>query len=356
MRFVVLSFCLFFASVCMGDYVRVDNNANVYAQPDKTSAVLEQIRPEEVDHTIFLSIVGNQLENGYHHVQLQHGTGWIYKTRVRKFAGDIPGQTATTVFGGFPDDAGVGDQVIRLQNASYVVGYSETKTNPLWVAYRLGATGGHQCPRLPRFRTDNRSMAAITHDDYTNAGYDRGHMAPSSNVGSRNGCDAQNETYFMTNIAPQNAVLNQRSWGGLENLEDEFPTTLGPIWIFTGPIFDSVWLNRLCSGVEIPVAFYKIIVREANGTPEVLATIFEQTTAPGVPLSSVIRTVDEIEERTGINFMPGLPDGIENALERVRATGAQWQLGTALDTNFRPGARPLCAMPRVRRDHVDPDQ
>jgi endonuclease G len=179
--------------------------------------------------------------------------------------------------------------------------------------------------------TDDRTQARVTHNDYTNAGYDRGHMAPSHNVGSRYGCTAQNETYRMSNIAPQLAVLNQRPWGGLENLERNFATSFSQVWVMTGPIFDPVWLNRLCSGIEIPTAFYKIIVRETNGNPDVLAVIFDQDTKPGVRLSTLAKTVREIEQRTGINFLAELPDVLESAIETTPATDAAWQLDSALD-------------------------
>lgn len=343
-------------AVGWSDYVRVDQNANVYASPDRHSAVLEQIRPEDSDRPIHLVVVSDPLQNGYHNVRIQQGTGWIYKSRVRKFAGTPPGAGRSDVYGGFPVGSRAGDRIVRLENAGYVVGYSESRTNPLWVAYRLGPDQGHQCPRLTRFRTDGRTLAAITHNDYTNAGYDRGHMAPSSNIGSRYGCTAQDETYFMSNIAPQTALLNQRAWGGFENLEEAYPTTFGQVWIITGPLFDPVWLDRLCSGVEIPVAFYKIMVRQTSGNPDVLALIFDQNTQPGVRLAALVTTVDEIERRTGIDFLAEVPDALENSIEGTRATGADWQLDTRLDTNFRPTVRQPCKMPRIQRTQVDTDQ
>jgi endonuclease G len=352
-RALLLLLCLL-PEWAWADYVRVDRNANVYAAANRNSAVLENIRPGESSEPIYLLLAADQLQNGYHQVHLRQGTGngWIYKSQVRKFGGDPPGTDRSHVYGGFPDASQVGDQIIRLQNAAYVVGYSETKSNPLWVAYRLGRDQGHSCPRLTRFLTDDRTQARVTHNDYTNAGYDRGHMAPSHNIGSRYGCPAQNETYRMSNIAPQLAMLNQRPWGGLENLERDFATSSSQIWVITGSIFDQVWLNRLCSGIEIPTAFYKIIVRETSGTPDVLAVIFDQDTKPGTRLSTLVKTVREIEQRTGINFLAELPDVVENAIETTRATDVVWRLDSTLDTDFRPETRKPCLMPRIRRDQA----
>lgn len=354
MRRVLLVLLCLIPALTWADYVRVDRNANVYAEPNRNSTVRERIRPTESGSPIYLLVASAEIRNGYHNVRLRQGpeTGWIYKSLVRKFSGSPPGSARSDVYGGNPNDSQVGDQITLLQNTGYVVAYSETKANPLWVAYRLGADQGHSCPRLDRFRTDDRTRGRVTHNDYTNAGYDRGHMAPSHNIGSRYGCSAQDETYFMSNIAPQIPVLNQRPWGALEVLESGYPASVGQVWVITGPIFDPVWLNRLCSGIEIPTAFYKIIIRESNGTPDVLAVIFDQDTQPGVTLSTLVRTVDEIEQRTGIDFLAELPDVVENAVESTRATAAVWQLSSSLDTDFKPTARNPCTLPRVRRDQV----
>ncbi|MEN9576394.1 MAG: hypothetical protein RL514_4249 [Verrucomicrobiota bacterium] len=33
--------------------------------------------------------------------------------------------------------------------------------------------------RLSKFLTDTRTRSGVTHQDYSNSGYDRGHMAPN---------------------------------------------------------------------------------------------------------------------------------------------------------------------------------
>jgi endonuclease G len=175
-------------------------------------------------------------------------------------------------------------------------------------------------------------------------------MAPSDNIGSRHGCDSQNETYFMSNITPQLPSLNQKSWLGLEMLEASYAEQVGNIWVTAGPIFDPVWLNRLCSGVELPVAFYKIIVKETDGKPNVLAVIFTQQTKPGTELSKLVTTVDEIERRTEIDFLSELPDDIENQVESSRTSDDSWELSTKLNSNFAGAPRPTCVDKPIRRE------
>lgn len=97
-------------------------------------------------------------------------------------------------------------------------------------------------------------------------------------------------------------------------------------------------------------------MRETSGIPEVLAVILGQDAQPGVRLGTLVTTVDEIERRTGIDFLTELPDGLESSIESNQATAGDWQLDTALDTNFRPQQRDFCTLARVRRDQFTYDQ
>lgn len=165
-------------------------------------------------------------------------------------------------------------------------------------------------------------------------------MAPSHGIGSRFNCKAQNETYFMSNIAPQIPLLNQRAWGGLEKLvSDVYAKDFNEVWVITGPIFNKTWVFQTCSGVEIPVAFYKIIVRVLSGQPDILAIKFSQDTKPKVKLKTLVTTVDNIKKLTGLDFFTDLSDEIEKFAEKKRATADTWKLDTKLDTNFRPQSK-----------------
>ena len=54
----------------------------------------------------------------------------------------------------------------------------------------------------------------LTHNDYSNSGFDRGHLCPSAD---RTTSKKENEgTFLMTNIYPQSPNLNQQTWRFLE--------------------------------------------------------------------------------------------------------------------------------------------
>ncbi len=243
---------------------------------------------------------------------------------------------------GMPDDSAIGDDIKHLTNRGYAAGYSETKKNPLWVAYRLFKTEGESYPRLQRFLVDKRTSSRINHDHYTGSGYDRGHMAPSAGIGRRYGQDAQNETYLMSNITPQLPTLNQETWEAFEKLVSEtYAQNFGEVWVVTGSIFDPDYITEICKGVEIPEAFYKIVVRERDGKPLMLAVVMEQDVTDERVLNTLVKNVDWVEEATGLDFFWQLPDDIEEQVESAEADSG-WDLEQTLVPSFTARPRERC--------------
>jgi len=230
-------------------------------------------------------------------------------------------------FAGLP----AGLDLTVLGNEAFVVGYDEERRNPAWVAYRLAGPAkftGHERPS--GFTTDKRTTARVRHGDYTHSGYNRGHMAPSYGIYSRYGKSAQMETFLMSNVCPQDGELNAGRWRQLEALvagqepsDPSWAEKYGEVWVITGPIFDAE-RTFLPSGVEIPDAFYKIILDldEQTGRPRVLAFVMRNKPA-AEGLESYLRSVDEIESRTGLDFFRQLDDDVECKLQRT-AAGALW--------------------------------
>lgn len=208
-----------------------------------------------------------------------------------------------------------------FRNNAYMVGYSDIKGNPLWVVYKLTSLS-ENTPHLKRpesFSADWRNLGLITSSDYTNSGYDRGHMAPNHAISLLYGKQAQVETFLMTNITPQKPSLNQKFWQRLEEMElDSFAPKFKEVWVYTGPLFDEK-TTRLKSSyfVEIPDAFYKIYVGvEANGTLKTLAVIVPQNAKANDRMEKYLVSIDEVERRSGFDFLHRLEDTMEGRLEK----------------------------------------
>ena len=155
-----------------------------------------------------------------------------------------------------------------LESSAYTVCYSELRKAPLWAAYRVFEKNPlpDTNTRPSRFKVDDRTEAKVTHDDYTNTGYDRGHMAPFAAIDKLYGMEAGRETFLMSNVAPQLGGLNSGLWRTLEQRHLDSTKALGEVWLIVGPIYDN-HPEYLDDGVEIPDAFFELSLerRHAGG-------------------------------------------------------------------------------------------
>lgn len=227
------------------------------------------------------------------------------------------------VFQGIPKETRTASFTRIFRNNAYMVGYSDLRGNPLWVVYQLSQMpeNAPSLKRPERFHTDWRNAGLISSEAYTNSGYDQGHMAPNHAIALLYGKEAQEETFLMTNITPQKPSLNQKLWQKLEVKELEvFAPKFKTLWVYTGPLFEGK-NRRLKSSpwVEIPDAFYKIYVGvEANGSLKALALIIPQNAKATDSLEKYVVSIDEVESRSGFDFLHELEDAIEVPLERER--------------------------------------
>lgn len=215
-----------------------------------------------------------------------------------------------------------------LRNQAYMLEYSESLENPLWVTYKVTKAKYRSGKRPSGFSSDWRSYQQVKHTDYTRSGYDRGHMAPNYVIASRYGRSAQLETFLMTNISPQKPKLNQKSWQRLEEvIANDFSKQNGDFWVTTGPIFNANPKHLKNSNVKIPNAFYKILIKPSTPqTPaKALAFIFPQNAKPTASLMTFVTTIDEVERLTGIDFFADLDDDFEERLESSKTPQA-WHL------------------------------
>ena len=217
-----------------------------------------------------------------------------------------------------------------LRNDAFLIGYSETHKNPLWVGYWV-TDQTQRFGKRPRFEADWRTLSYVQYHDYTGSKYNRGHLAPNYLIGSRYGRAAQKETFLMSNITPQKSRFNQKIWQRLEEVSaDKFTQHFQRFYVVTGPIFDdtppSLHNRDGDTGIAIPSAFYKIFIHpNSEGAPSVLAFLMPQDAPPRASLSDYVTHIDAIEARTQIDFFHALPDEIEEQIE-ARSDPQAWHL------------------------------
>ncbi len=145
------------------------------------------------------------------------------------------------------------------------------------------------------------------------SGYDRGHMAPAADM--KWSKQAMAESFYMSNICPQNPNLNRGDWNDLEEKSRQWAKKYGAVYIACGPVYDHGKPKRIGNNkVAVPDAFYKVILINDSKTPQAIGFLFPNK-AGHKPLKKYIVTVDSVEKRTGIDFFPALPDEVENRIE-----------------------------------------
>lgn len=198
----------------------------------------------------------------------------------------------------------------------YTASYNISTKNPNWVAWNL--TREHANGSVPRFKgylDDNEIQGYVPkEEDWFNMpqSLSHGHMCPAGD----NKWDekAMEQTFLLSNMCPQTQKLNSGSWNKLEEKCRDWARKYGSIYIVCGPMYESDSPSTVGNAkIWIPDAFYKVVLC-MEGTPQAIGFIYANDEQPHNMQQSV-RTVDEIESITGIDFFHSLPDEIENSIE-----------------------------------------
>ena len=203
-----------------------------------------------------------------------------------------------------------------ISHRGYTLSYNRRTKQANWVAWELNRDKlVERESRTNNFQPDTElpEKEAVTTDDYTGSGFDRGHLCPAGD--NRYHWRAMQESFYMTNISPQNHNLNAGDWKELEELCRRWAEKEGTIYIVCGPLFRGKKHQTIGRNHRIPVpeAFFKAVLC-TSGTPRAIGFLFDNR-AGNHPIESYVKSVDELEELTGIDFFPSLPDEVEQAVE-----------------------------------------
>lgn len=213
-----------------------------------------------------------------------------------------------------------------IEHAGYTVSYNEQRRNPNWVAYELTAdeVDGTE-PRDSKFIPDPNVIGRqAVDDDYKHSGWDRGHLAPAADMKWSE--QAMDESFYLSNISPQNSNLNRGVWKSIEELTRDNAHRYGEILVVTGPVFtDKKGLGYIGENrVLIPNAFYKVLLAYDNGYTGI--GFYCENVAGKKKLDTYAKSIDEIEEITGIDFFHQLPDDVEAEVEKAYSWD-NWETG-----------------------------
>ena len=168
-----------------------------------------------------------------------------------------------------------------LVRQGYTVSYNREHNLPNWVAWELTPEKlVERESRTDKFLPDPDlpEAEAVTTDDYKRSGWDRGHMCPAGD--NRWHWRAMQESFYMTNICPQNHNLNRGDWKELEEACREWAQREGKIYIVCGPILYRQRHKTIGREhrITVPEAFFKVVLCPTSNPPRALGFIYKNTT------------------------------------------------------------------------------
>lgn len=201
-----------------------------------------------------------------------------------------------------------------IEHTGFTVSYNADWRIPNWVAYELTKQETEGTVERARHFVPDPDVRGICPEtrDYSNSGFDRGHMAPAADMKWSE--QAMRESFYLSNICPQNHNLNAGVWKSLEEKTRDWANLYQSVYVVCGPIVSEDCSVIGSCDISVPDAFYKVLLTSANNQWQAIGFYFENK-AGTRPLRTFCKTVDELEEMTGIDFFPQLNDEVENRVE-----------------------------------------
>ena len=242
--------------------------------------------------------------------------------------------TDNDAYGYYSHSFSMKDKVYR----NYSFAWSQDDLVSVWVAYPLNKTYTDKVvDRTDAFKYD----PILGKDKSSNPGsgyagdYARGHQLPSADrLCSR---EANEQTFYGTNIAPQLNEHNEGIWADLEDKVRSVANASDTTYVVTGcTVADATEFSTDTDGkkITIPTAFFKAVLVYKKGADQewTSAGFFtEHKKYSSNDLKPISMTIDELEEKTGLDFFVNLAGKIgkekADAVEtQVPAESSVWGL------------------------------
>ncbi|XP_028918560.1 endonuclease G, mitochondrial [Ornithorhynchus anatinus] len=202
----------------------------------------------------------------------------------------------------------------------YVLSYDARSRGARWVLERLRAEElrGPARRRACAFRPDPdlHPYHRATDLDYRHSGFQRGHLAAAANH-SRSQA-RMDDTFLLSNVAPQVPHLNQHAWNNLEKYCRSLTSIYKNVYVCTGPLFlprqeadGKMYVKYQVIGknhVAVPTHFFKVLILEAEGGLVELRS-YVMPNAPvdeTIPLDRFLVPIESIERASGLLFVPNI--------------------------------------------------
>ena len=245
--------------------------------------------------------------------------------------------------------------------------WDNTKIANRFTCYYLDATNSAQnVGRKDSFKEDPEIPSSYRSklSDYSGSGYARGHLCPSAD--RRASYDQQALTYYLSNMQPQWQKHNEAQWANLEGDVRIWAARCDTLYVVKAATIDDITLNGTtqsgvysttyngtyyedlkCNGRLLVAKYFYMALLAYNKSSNTYQAMgiwtkhYNEGTTGASGSGSydwpVINkenaqyiTIDELEQRTGIDFFCNLPDELEESVEATLNT-TYWSSGAALN-------------------------
>ncbi len=157
--------------------------------------------------------------------------------------------------------------------------------------------------------------------------YDRGHQCPSADRLSYSG---NVQTFYGTNMTPQMNSFNAYIWANLESKVRSWAKSSDTCYVVTGCVTEGSTVyapDNMGKKVTVPVRYYKAVLRYSrsstlgfSGYMGCAILLDHKGYGNSAITSSMGMSIDELEEKLGMDFFVNLPDAIgEEEAAKVEA-------------------------------------
>jgi len=202
-----------------------------------------------------------------------------------------------------------------IKHRYYTLSYSGEYKQSEWVAYMICKSRlSGNIKRADNFVQDPMIFKQYAKsEDYKKSGFDRGHLVPSADMKFDE--IAMKECFYMSNISPQTPSFNRGIWKKLEEMVRNWAYDNDTLYIISGGILKNIEKYIGNNQIAVPEYFYKIILKYNSKISKAIAFIIPNEKIYNDIYNYVV-SIDKVEEVTGIDFFPKLPDDIEVKLEK----------------------------------------
>jgi DNA/RNA endonuclease G (NUC1) len=203
----------------------------------------------------------------------------------------------------------------------YVLSYNDEKKISNWVSWYLAPCwlAGLYGTREDKFLSDETlpsSWQKAKSSDYSQSGYDRGHLCPA---GDRKDSPTP---FLLTNIVPQTPESNRSTWKYLEDYSRSLAKRGNELYIVAGTMGSIKRIGN--THVTVPLYLWKIIVvlplgqndlQRMNENTRVIAVKVPNEKGLSRKWGDYRVSVHEIEKLTGYHFFSSLAEPVQKALK-----------------------------------------